>query len=63
MPGHGFSTEHGSSDVDCSACHIGGDTSAYYCLTCHSEVTTFNSHEARGVRDVLGKCVDCHPEG
>jgi hypothetical protein len=63
MPGHDFPLEHGGSDGDCSVCHIGGDTSTAYCLTCHGEVTTVDWHEARGIIDVLSKCVACHPEG
>jgi hypothetical protein len=54
---------HGGSDDGCSACHVGGDTSSYHCFTCHSGLTTVNSHAARGIADILGKCADCHPQG
>jgi hypothetical protein len=62
MPGHPFPLEHGGADAECSACHAGGDTSSIYCFSCHSTLTTVNSHEARGITDVVGKCTDCHRE-
>jgi hypothetical protein len=62
MPGHPFPLEHGGASGECSACHVRGDTSFAYCFTCHGTVTTVDFHEARGVKDILGKCLDCHSE-
>jgi hypothetical protein len=54
---------HGGSDGGCGICHAGGDTSSYHCFTCHDALATVNTHEARGITDILSKCADCHPEG
>ena len=62
MEGHRFSIDHGGADGSCNACHPGGDTSSYHCLTCHSETVTVNFHEARGTSDILSKCANCHPD-
>jgi hypothetical protein len=62
MPGHPFRLEHGGADGACTACHVGGDTSSTYCFTCHGVETTVDFHDARGLTDVLGKCLNCHSE-
>ncbi|MGD2103599.1 MAG: hypothetical protein PVJ55_00605 [Anaerolineae bacterium] len=62
MEGHAFPTDHGGAGGKCATCHLGGDTSTYYCFTCHSSASTVDAHRAKDVTDTFGKCTDCHTE-
>ena len=54
----------GRHNVDCSACHTGGNTSVVNCLGCHTRNETNKDHdEVGGYTYASAACVQCHPTG
>jgi len=60
---HPFPQDHGGTVLSCAMCHPGSDLTAYSCVTCHSEIQMAQIHDAKGLAEVAGACVRCHPQG
>ena len=56
----------GNHRVDCSVCHVGGDTRTFTCLVCHdhSKTRMDDKHsETPGYSYSSASCLRCHPTG
>jgi hypothetical protein len=56
----------GEHNVDCSVCHVGGDTRTVFCFACHehSREKMDDKHKERnGYTYSSPACVQCHPTG
>jgi Ni/Fe-hydrogenase subunit HybB-like protein len=60
---HPFPTDHGDAYCDCTQCHLGGDTSQYWCEVCHRESDIGPVHQAQEINFTEGLCIICHPQG
>ena len=60
--GHGFPMDHGGADGECSACHE-GTSSNVNCSRCHDKGETEKRHTDKGILDIGGRCLECHPDG
>ncbi len=59
---HPFPTDHDGANGNCTLCHPGGDTTTYNCFTCHQEEKITQEHKDKGISEIAGKCVTCHPQ-
>ena len=56
----------GDHNVDCNACHVGGNTASFNCLVCHdhSKSRMDDKHKERdGYSYNSNACYQCHPRG
>lgn len=60
---HPFPLDHGDTYCDCTKCHLGGDTSEYWCNVCHRETDLGLIHQAQDINFTEGLCIVCHPQG
>lgn len=59
---HSFPMNHGNANGDCSKCHPSGG-SQYNCFACHDKDKMINKHNEKGITDIAGRCLNCHPGG
>jgi len=58
---HSFPMDHGAAS-SCSSCHPGGG-SDWTCDGCHNPTEMNNTHTEKGISDIGGRCLECHPTG
>lgn len=62
---HRFPIE-GPHNVDCSVCHVGGNTQTFSCLVCHEHRKSEADDEHKEVAGYVyasASCLQCHPTG
>ena len=62
VQGHTFPMNHGGAGGNCSSCHQGTNV-AVNCYRCHNQAETEKHHTEKGIFDIAGKCLGCHPGG
>ncbi len=62
VSGHTFPTNHGNAGGICSSCHDGTNASAN-CYKCHNQAETEKNHADKGISNIAGRCLQCHPTG
>lgn len=60
---HLFPVDHGDTYCNCTKCHLGGDTSEYWCGICHNANDLDQTHETQNIHFTAGMCAICHPQG
>jgi hypothetical protein len=53
---------HGDSNGQCSNCHNGANP-AVNCFKCHDRGKMVEKHREKGIEEIAGRCLECHPNG
>jgi hypothetical protein len=62
LAGHSFPINHGNAGGVCSACHSAQGNSVN-CFRCHDQAKMETKHAEKGIFDLAGRCLNCHPKG
>jgi hypothetical protein len=59
---HNFPMDHGGAGGVCAKCHP-SNSSDWTCYTCHDQGIMDTHHAEKGITDIGGRCLECHPTG
>jgi hypothetical protein len=59
---HTFPINHHGADGSCTTCHPAG-TPEWSCFGCHNQGGLERKHSEKGISEIAGQCLNCHPTG